>query len=79
MCKIFDAIAMSGSNNLTFFGELVGGYFQGVENDNQMHFSIFNQSTKDAQLTEAKGSVKTLRLDENRILEETSTIKHRLA
>ena len=36
------------------------------------------QSTKDAQLTEAKGFVKTLRVDENHILAETSTVKHRL-
>ncbi|KAA0060137.1 uncharacterized protein E6C27_scaffold39G00580 [Cucumis melo var. makuwa] len=79
MRKIFAAIAISGSNNLTFLKELVDGYFQGVENHNQMCFSILLQSTKDAQLMEAKGFVKTLRLDENCILEETSTVQRRLA
>ncbi|KAA0033821.1 uncharacterized protein E6C27_scaffold1735G00170 [Cucumis melo var. makuwa] len=79
MRKIFAAIATSGSNNLTFLKELVDGYFQGVENHNQMRSSILLQSTKDAQLIEAKGFVKTLRVDENRILEETSTVQRCLA
>ena len=78
MCKIFDAIATSGSNNLIVLRELVDGYFQGVENHNQIHSSFLLQSTKDAQLTKAKGFVKTLRVDENRILTETSTVKRRL-
>ncbi|KAA0025724.1 uncharacterized protein E6C27_scaffold653G00030 [Cucumis melo var. makuwa] len=79
MRKIFAAIATSDSNNLTFLKELVDGYFQGVENHNQMRSSILLQSTKDAQLMETKGFVKTLRLDENRILKETSTVQRRLA
>ncbi|TYK21194.1 uncharacterized protein E5676_scaffold1312G00200 [Cucumis melo var. makuwa] len=44
-----------------------------------MHCSILLQSTKDAQLKEVKGFVKTLRLDENRILEEKNIVKRRLA
>ncbi|KAA0050733.1 uncharacterized protein E5676_scaffold726G00240 [Cucumis melo var. makuwa] len=79
MRKIFAAIATSGSNNLTFLKEIVDGYFQGVENHNQMRSSILLQSTKDAQLMEAKGFVKTLRVDDNRILEETSIVQRRLA
>ena len=55
MHKIFAAITTSGSNNLAFLKELVDGYFQGVENHNQMRSLILLQSTKDAQLTEAKG------------------------
>ena len=78
MRKIIDAIETSGSNNLIILRELVDGYFQGVKNHNQIHTSCLLQSTKDAQLTEAKGFVKTQRVDENRILEETSTVKRHL-
>ncbi|TYK22327.1 uncharacterized protein E5676_scaffold1428G00400 [Cucumis melo var. makuwa] len=70
MYKIFDAIATSGSNNLTFLKELMDGYFQTVKNHNQMHSTIILQSAKDTQLTKAKGFMKTLQLDENHLLKE---------
>ncbi|TYK22840.1 uncharacterized protein E5676_scaffold115G00220 [Cucumis melo var. makuwa] len=79
MHKIFDAIVTSSSNSLDFLRELVGGYFQGVENHNQMHSSILLQSTKDAQLMKVKGFVQILRLDENCILEQTSIVQRCLA
>lgn len=44
-----------------------------------MRSSILIQSTKDVQLKDSKAFVKTLWLDDNRISEETSTFKHRLA
>uniref|UniRef100_A0A9I9D576 Uncharacterized protein n=1 Tax=Cucumis melo TaxID=3656 RepID=A0A9I9D576_CUCME len=78
MYKIFDAIATSGSNNLTFLKELMDGYFQTVKNHNQMHSTIILQSTKDTQLTKAKGFMKTLQLDENHLLKETSSFQYRL-
>ena len=63
MLKIFDAIATTDSNNLIILRKLVDGYFQGVESHNRIHSSFLLQSTKDAQLTETKGFMKTLRLD----------------
>ena len=78
MRKIFDAIATSGSNNHIVLREFMDGYCQGVENHNQIHSSFLLQSTMDTQLIEAKGFVKTLRLDENHILTETNTVKHHL-
>ena len=76
--KIFDAIVTSGNNNLTILRELVDGYLQGVENHNRIPSLYLFQLTKDAQLTEAKGFVKTLQLNENRILAETNNVKHHL-